>query len=519
MQRSFLRFTLFALLIAVAGAAHGAGAHETDQFTVPAGRHFADLGDYFNRWAYQAIERGAAAANAEIRAALARHEPADVVAELQSPQRVTLAVRNQWPWSVSQIEAFEETLAAPAIRRRYPGRLVAYGERYAGVYQDAFFPLDIRGLAHVLFFSSTIKVYGVYMGTDKLGHFTAEGIHYYYTYRSALESGMTQADAVAAAVRTGTDGPMSERGMLGMVGNADYSNADLAANFAGFLFYRNLTEPVRIRGATCPPLLVRDGDVWRPAPDARPDHPFFVRFVSDHLDEALNPGYFEPYLRPAMRRNLKSRGAMLAAHYADESGRPRTRAWFDQKLAELRTYWGTDYGHLGAYDELVSIGDSCFGHEGAVVEPPARPAAARFLLSASPSAAGGTLRFGRTALHEAAATGEPEAVDRLLRGGADPRAADDYGTTPLHLACRRDSLIIAEKLLDRGGSVDAASSAGTTPLHEAAGTGDAALVRMLIDHGANTALPDARGRTPADVAKAHGHADLALLLLKGGEPR
>src|SRR3954451_12576232 len=218
----------------------GALAHETDQFTVPPGRTFADLGEYLNRWAYDAIERGRAVANANIRDAIERHAPPEEVAELQSPARVTLAVRQQWPWSVSQIEKFEDVLKSPEMKRRYPGRIVAYQDRVGGIYQFAFLPFDLRGLSHVAFFSSTIKVYGVYMGTDKLGHFTDEGIEYYYRWLDARQAGKSEREAVAEAVRVGTDGLMSESGMLGMVGNADYSNGDLAANFAGFLFYRNL---------------------------------------------------------------------------------------------------------------------------------------------------------------------------------------------------------------------------------------------------------------------------------------
>src|SRR5581483_4470203 len=99
-------------------------------------------------------------------------------------------------------------------------------DRFNGMYRFAFLPLDPRGLSHLAFFSSTIKVYGVYMGTDKLGHFTDEGINYYYTWLAARQSGAPERDAIAAAVRKGTQGFMSESGMLGSLGNADYSNAD-----------------------------------------------------------------------------------------------------------------------------------------------------------------------------------------------------------------------------------------------------------------------------------------------------
>jgi hypothetical protein len=532
------RICLFFLLMLTTAA--GAFAHETDQFTTPPGRNFADLGDYLNRWAYDAIERGRDAANGAIRDALDRREPANVIAELQSPSRLTLAVRGQWPWSVTQIEAFEDVLASPQMRRRYPGRVVAYRERVGGMYHLAFFPLDPRGWSHLAFFSSTIKVYGVYMGTDKLGHFTDEGINYYYTWLGAKQTGASEREAVAAAVRTGSEGFMSESGMLGMTGNADYSNADLAANFAGFLLYRNLTEPMMLKGRLEPAMLVREGDHWKIADDVRPDSGFFARFISDHLDEALNPGFFDPYIRPALRRNVAGRSAQILLHYADESGNPRPREWFDAKLEELSTYDGIDYGHLGRYEELVSVGACCF-HDTAddSVAVAHRFPSAQFLSALPPHDLSGGPRehkpvspvlhptasavrhdraavqhdaFGRAPLHDAARRGTPQEVRSLLDRGADPAARDDYGTTPLHLACRRGSLAIARLLLDRRADPNAVNQSGTTPLHEAASSGDVDTVQLLLSHGARPDTRDTRNQSPAQVAKAHGFSELSQAL-------
>ena len=539
-----------------------AAAHETDQFTVPPNRKFADLGDYFNRWAYRAIAQGVNVTNTQIRRAMDEHKPAGVIEELQSGPHVTMAIRTQWPWSVTQIEEFEKVLASPEMRQQYPGRVVAYGERFAGVYQWAFLPFDIRGWAHVLFFSSTIRVYGTYVGTDKFGHFTDEGINYYFEYRKWRDAGVSERESVARAVLLGSHGLMSEDGLLGLAANADYANGDIAGNFSGFLFYRNLTEPMQLKGRPYPAMLVREGAFWKIADDVRPDSGFFARFISDHLDEALNPGFFDPYLRPAMHEAVRARTAVLLQHYADEDGRVHDRQWFDRKLRELSTYYGIDYGHRGTYEELVSIGNSCF---------PDKPAGPRrvpreWLLSDSPTdvaiardvdrtsddfngqstwvdqfgrtplhlAAAGSRPnvvgalvsfgasparrddFGRTALHDAALSASDGAARRLLDGGADLNPTDDYGTTPLHLACRRGSLTVVRLLLERGADPNVRSAAGVTPLHEAASVGDGLLVRLLIDSGATSDVPDDRGRTPADVALAHGFPELAALLRGGG---
>lgn len=511
-------------------------AHETDQFTVPPGRNFADLGDYLNRWAYDAIERGRTVANARIREAIEKHAPPQEVANLQSPERVTLAVREQWPWSVSQIEKFEATLASPQMQSQFPGRVVAYADRWNGVYKFAFFPLDYRGWSHLAFFSSTIKVYGVYIGTDKLGHFTDIGIGYYYRWLGAHLAGKSEQQAVAEAIRVGTEGTMSEAGMLGLVGTGDYSNGDLSANFAGFLFYRNLTEPMRLKGRQYEPLLRREGAYWVMGPDVGKESPFFARFISDQLDEALNPGLFDAYLRPALHRAVAERAPIILDHYADESGNRRSRAWFDAKLTELSTYWGVDYGHRGRYDQLASIGACCFSgndapkavaaeshyqsakYLSALPSPQAAPTDSDHVMLASTLIAhrgvGERARdaFGRSALHDAALHGTPREVEELLKKGADPRAADDYGTTPLHLACRRGSLIIARLLLDGGADINAANESGTTPMHEAASSGEADVVQMLLDRGARAGVRDVRDYSPAQVAKSHGYLGLSEAL-------
>ena len=158
------------------------------------------------------------------------------------------------------------------------------------------------------FFASTIKVYGTYLGTDKIGHFTDEGIAYYWAWHEARDHGATEAQALAAAVRIGTEGPGSEDGWLGMLANGDYSNGDLAANYLGFLFYRNIAEETFIKGSLRPALVVRNGAYWRLADHVRRDSDFFALFISDHLDEALNPGFFDESMRPALSPSSASTG-------------------------------------------------------------------------------------------------------------------------------------------------------------------------------------------------------------------
>ena len=506
---------LIALVLLLTAAS---AAHETDQFTTPAGREFADLGPYFNRWAYDILREGVARANANIRRAIVEGQPATVVGALQAPDRLVMAVHSCLPWSVNEIEDLERTLASPRMRERYPGRMVSYADRFGVMYRYAYSPLDLRQFSHLFFFASTIKVYGTYLGTDKIGHFGDEGIDYYVAFRAAQNRGAGEREAMGAAVRKGTDGFMSESGMLGTASTGDYSNADLAANFAGFLFYRNLTEPIRLKGLLRLPMARREGQYWKLAPHVQPDSDFFAWFISDHLDEALNPGWFDPYLRPGLRQAVKEQAASILFRYrAVGAGRP---GFFDHKLRELSHYWGTDYGHRGSPEELVTISNCCDPLQGKVLPQEmtlARQAVVYLSAGQIPAARDGSPsvdrdEFGRTPLHEATARGDQVLVGQLLERGAEVDTEDDYGTTPLHLACRRGHSAVVGLLLTRGANVNAVSKAGAMPLHEAAACGDADVVRMLLAHGARPDARDRRGRTPAAVAEADGHPALANLL-------
>ena len=119
-------------------------AHETDQFTVPVGMEFADLGDYFNAWAYDAIEAAVNKTNDRIHRALQANRPASEIAHLQSPRKLTAAVFNEFQSAYVLIESLEHMTKSKAMMRRYPGRLIGYETQLRNIYQHVHFPLDPR---------------------------------------------------------------------------------------------------------------------------------------------------------------------------------------------------------------------------------------------------------------------------------------------------------------------------------------------------------------------------------------
>ena len=71
---------------------------------------------------------------------------------------------------------------------------------------------------------------------------------------------------------------------------------------------------------------------------------------------------------------------------------------------------------------------------------------------------------GNTPLHKAAWNGHAEAVEVLLKHGADPNARSTASRTPLDLAIQADSLPAVKALLDGGANPNAPGGGGMTPL-------------------------------------------------------
>jgi hypothetical protein len=137
------------------------------------------------------------------------------------------------------------------------------------------------------------------------------------------------------------------------------SNGDISADYVGLKFYRNLTEPMRIKGEIRPPLLIRDGHFFRLNTHVRRDSDFFKVFISDHLNEVLNPGEFSPYTGLWVRGEIRKRCHAVVNWYRDAAGL-MNRDDFDRRAMELSTYFGEDYGHMGNLAKMISVSNVCF---------------------------------------------------------------------------------------------------------------------------------------------------------------
>ncbi len=475
--------------------------HETDQYTLPGGRVYADLTRQVDHWFYDRLVAAVDKLNARIDAAAKRGDRA-AVERLHTPGAVAAAVNGEFPWAMDVIESWDRLVLSRQMAQRYPGRLPGYKIMLGNTLQHIHFPLDPRQFFRI-WLGATMHSHGVYYGVDKIGHFTDMGFNYFRDYTKARDRGEPHDAAVQHAIDVSLASPIfSESGILGYASAGAYSNADLASDLAGLYFYLNLTEPLKLRGRMRPAMLKREGDRWTTADHVRRDSSFMALFITEHWDEALNPSHYEKGMRRAVIKAVGERAEHVMWRYRDANDCYRGPEYFNRLATdELATLFGDDYRHRGDTRDLHTLGVVCY---------------------ALPDDDAKRNVIGLTRLHLAVVRGEADEVQRLLDGGVDPDVpvvsrqsfSPEWGNTPLHYAARDDRGDIARLLIARGAKVDATNRLGVTPLHKA--TRSASVAGVLLDRGANVNATDKHGRTPLHWASADPKSTTRSLLLRRG---
>jgi ankyrin repeat protein len=124
---------------------------------------------------------------------------------------------------------------------------------------------------------------------------------------------------------------------------------------------------------------------------------------------------------------------------------------------------------------------------------------------------------GTTPLHLAARANDVAAAEKLIRAGADVKAANRYGVTPLAVACESGNFPIVRLLLDHGADANTALPGGETVLMAAARTGSLDSVKLLLSRGAGVnAKESGRGQTALMWAASEGHTAVVETLVAAG---
>ena len=201
------------------------------------------------------------------------------------------------------------------------------------------------------------------------------------------------------------------------------------------------------------------------------------------LEKHDNQGYF-PIHHAAFGGQARNI-ARLIAYGADVNVLKEREQWWSVSDQLSPIFLAAEYGHSEAVDVMLKHGAD----------------------SNSPS------RYGVTPLHIAATNGHLETTQLLLRNGGKLNSRDIEDFLPLHRAAEMGHTEVVKFILHNGGSIATKTGDGQTLLHLATCL---ELVSYLVQNGADVNARDHRRLTPLQVAAEKGQTDTVKYLLSQG---
>ncbi len=365
-------------------------AYETDQYSVPPER-LADIGEDLSKFVYDRLQLGIQEINhdlEELPKQISKLETdiskyPEMPAYDPDPQN---SIKQLYQKDLNELEALKVQLSllkteaglVAYLHSRYSAA-VTWNEQRDGVFgaglayvqypgnkkngqpilysQNQFKTIySLAGFHRIIspsyfVFASTMKAYGVHMGVDKFGHFLNQGYEYYEKYQNSFLLQKSPSDAMKEVLQWGGS---TEDGLFGMISDGVYSNADLAANFAGFIFYSNFFNDLQVEGKRYPRFLERDknGFVrWSENPEN--SHGLLLkRYITPHLDESLNPSVLEAPQRSIVRNAIRSR-CQSWIQFNQMTSAAQAKALTDS----LALWKGYEYGHRA--ENTLRIDEIC----------------------------------------------------------------------------------------------------------------------------------------------------------------
>lgn len=122
---------------------------------------------------------------------------------------------------------------------------------------------------------------------------------------------------------------------------------------------------------------------------------------------------------------------------------------------------------------------------------------------------------GRSALHQAAASGDVQSIRLLVAAGAKLDKRDASDMTPIAYAVSNGSLPAAKALIAAGADVNVVIR-GRSLLMHVVDQGSLLMAQVLIRAGADVNYQDASGQTALSLAQKRRLEDLEMLLLQSG---
>lgn len=255
------------------------GAAETDQFYAAKAvirDSSNEMNDYFN----QKIELGLDISNHKKEVAECVDVAEVILTQVLGEFSIKEYVKDL---TFSKVSYF--TQHSPLIERFPDDSMKGQDYRAQSIYKHRPFPTNVVGIAR------TININGIFIGTDKIGHFSIIGRSYYKNFRQGLADGLTPDQAQVGAIKSGFK---QEVGTLGYNIGGTLAYGDLEANYQGLQFARNMCE-----GKT--PHLVQLNGHWVHNPANLFD---IKKYVTPRMDEAFNVSLWAPRVWKKMKKEI-----------------------------------------------------------------------------------------------------------------------------------------------------------------------------------------------------------------------
>ncbi len=225
--------------------------------------------------------------------------------------------------STDFLSVIEKTMYEHPEVERWP----AINVSQRGVVEESIYA-NVDYFKHKVF-GVNVQLDGIYMGTDKLGHFVTVGLSYYKKYLQGKFFGLSKENAIKLAIKRGI---FSERTYYGSIISGVFSFADLESNYQGLRFAIDMCEGEN-------PLLVQDENgKWSQR------KPF-------DITPYLNPKWDESYYPSAYIKKRWKQVKPKIMEYCD-------RRFSEKKLARFAYYKSIDKDTVSSIylDERVQKG-------------------------------------------------------------------------------------------------------------------------------------------------------------------
>jgi len=333
-------------------------AFETDQYNLPP-EPLADIGDEVSEYAEENLRKAVVKLNDEIYARQSCLEKTSVKTaktKCGSPEKERAKLDYLRSEAAAAREVFN-LLGSGFPPFTKSGSWMDSHEfknqpaRYKTGYRKSIFVVKP---SNYLTISPTVKIYGSHFGTDKIAHFFQQGYTYYKIYNRALAEGLTPGEANRKAVRWGQ---MTERTFYGTLISGVYSNGDLAANYVGLKFYQGLTREIKIGTGARPAVLILKNGGWTFDENIDLRQILIKPFLTDHLNEALNPSVFTKLfgLRSYVRRSVRKQ----SCEQWREQFPNLSQTDLNETSRALKLWYGEDYGFKTS-ENFITISNVCF---------------------------------------------------------------------------------------------------------------------------------------------------------------